>query len=151
MNNINLKIKYLDNYPKNCPPIKYQKEFDAGFDLIAAIDNKIIINRQSMCVISNGISVEIPEGFQIEIRSRSGLAAKHSVFTLNSPGTVDSGFRGAIQTILMNLGNEYFVVNPGDRISQGVVMPTFRANFIVVDELSTSDRGMGGFGSTGVK
>lgn len=100
-------------------------------------------------MISTGFAVECPEGYEVQVRSRSGLAAKHGVFVLNSPGTIDSDYRGEILVILENTGDKFFDIERGDRIAQLVVAPVTQAFVREVDELSSTDRGVGGCGSTG--
>ena len=102
-------------------------------------------------MIPTGLFFEIPEGYEIQIRPRSGLAAKNGVTVLNTPGTIDSDYRGEIKIILINLGDEDFVINSGDRIAQMIVAPVTQADFSIVENLSETERGTGGFGSTGVK
>lgn len=120
----------------------------AGYDLRAA--ESLILKPMSMGVIGTGIVVKIPIGFHGEVRSRSGLAAKQMVFVLNSPGTIDSDYRGEVKVILMNLGTQDFWVNVGDRIAQLVISPHASVDFVMVDELDETERGVGGLGSTGV-
>jgi dUTP pyrophosphatase len=101
-------------------------------------------------LVPTGFSLAIPRGFEGQIRPRSGLALRHGVTVLNAPGTVDSDYRGEVKVLLVNLGHEAFVVRPGDRIAQLVVAPVVRARFEVVEQLDDTDRGAGGYGSTGV-
>ena len=102
-------------------------------------------------IVPTGLFFEIPNGYEIQIRPRSGLAAKNGVTVLNTPGTIDSDYRGEIKIILINLGDEDFVINSGDRIAQMIVAPVTQADFSIVENLSETERGTGGFGSTGVK
>ena len=127
----------------------YAHDSDAGFDFIAAESIEIPAGGYKM--VKTGIYLEIPDGYHVEVRSRSGLAAKKGIFVLNSPGTIDSGYRGECNVILANMSIWDFVVNPGDRIAQGVLMQQYHADFEVVNDINESDRGEGGFGSTGVK
>lgn len=127
---------------------EYQHEGDSGFDLRAIED--VDIPAGGVKLVSTGIKVGIPKGYEIQVRSRSGLAAKKQVFVLNSPGTVDQNFCGTIGVILANFGVNPFHVQKGDRIAQGVLCPVEKAEFVVVNELTTTSRGSGGFGSTGV-
>jgi dUTP pyrophosphatase len=121
---------------------------DAGFDLTAAEDGFIAPGES--CIISTGLRVDIPEGFEIQIRSRSGNAAKHGVFVLNSPGTIDAGYTGVIKVILHNtFSSEYFEVRKGDRIAQAVVKRVLDVKWEKVESLSSSERGSNGLGSTG--
>ena len=121
----------------------------SGLDIKAFINKKIIIKPKTSMLIPTGISLDIPEGCEIQIRPRSGLAAKSNISVLNTPGTIDSDFRGEIKVILFNHGNTDFFVNNGDRIAQIVLMPILKIKFEEVDELNSTNRGEGGFGSTG--
>lgn len=127
---------------------EYQHEGDSGFDLRAVED--VDIPAGGVKLVSTGIKLGIPKGYEIQVRSRSGLAAKKQVFVLNSPGTVDSNYTGDVGVILANFGVNPFHVQKGDRIAQGVLCPVEKAEFVVVNELTTTSRGSGGFGSTGV-
>jgi dUTP pyrophosphatase len=128
---------------------EYAHEGDSGFDLRAIED--VDIPAGGVKLVSTGIKVAIPKGYEIQVRSRSGLAAKKQVFVLNSPGTVDAPYRGVIGVILANFGVNPFHVQKGDRIAQGVLCPVEIAEFVVVPELpDLTSRGSGGFGSTGV-
>ena len=122
----------------------------AGADLRANFGGEpIVIAARSRALIATGVRLAIPVGFEVQIRPRSGLALKHGVTLANAPGTIDSDYRGPLGVILINLGAEPFVVNHGDRIAQMVVAPVVQATFEVVEALSDTDRGAGGFGSTG--
>ena len=129
------------------PLPKYAKQGDAGMDICAAED--IHISPFNWTAVSTGLYVEIPEGYEIQIRSRSGLAYKHGIQVLNSPGTIDSGYRGEIKVILKNNDHRTYNVSKGDRIAQMVVAPITTATLTEVAELSDSERGEGGLGSTG--
>ena len=146
---IKVKFKRLDDSFSNIPLPAYKTEGSAGMDICAAINEKIIVKPNSLDLIPTNISVEIPEGFEIQVRPRSGLAAKHSIGLLNSPGTIDSDYRGEIKIILMNFGKEDFEINPGDRIAQLVLAKTYKADFVESKKLKLTDRGDGGFGHTG--
>ena len=128
---------------------KYKTEGSSGMDLKALIENPIIIKPQSYVLIPTGLSIAIPEDTEIQIRPRSGLAAKSSISVLNTPGTIDSDYRGEIKIILFNHGKEEFTVKNGDRIAQMILMPVLKVEFEEVEELPKSVRGSGGFGSTG--
>ncbi len=122
----------------------------SGADIRAFLpDGEVKIARFSRALIPTGLRFEIPEGFEIQVRSRSGLAAKNGVVVLNSPGTIDSDYRGEIKVILANFGEEDFVVKNGERIAQIVLARTEKADFVRADFLEESERGSGGFGSTG--
>lgn len=128
----------------------YATEEAAGMDVRSAVD--IVIQPCKRAMVQTGLAVEIPKGFEIQVRPRSGLALKHGITITNSPGTVDSDYRGELCVILHNLGDEDFVVQRGDRIAQLVMAPVARATIIEVDDFdSTTNRGAGGFGSTGRK
>jgi dUTP pyrophosphatase len=128
----------------------YQTEGAAGMDLRADIDEEIVLPPMGRSMIPTGISVALPAGVEAQVRPRSGLAARHGVTCLNSPGTIDSDYRGEILVILINLGNEPFSVRRGDRIAQLVFATALRASLRVVDDLDATRRGEGGFGHTGV-
>lgn len=128
----------------------YMSELAAGADLCAAVAESVTLLPGGRAAISAGFSMELPAGYEAQIRPRSGLALRNGVTCLNSPGTIDADYRGPVSVILANLGQEPFVVRRGDRIAQLVVAPVARAIFEVVDELAGSARGAGGFGSTGV-
>lgn len=131
---------------------KYQSAAAAGADIHAALEHGEELSIAPFCreIIPTGLTVEIPVGYHIEIRSRSGLAAKNGVMVLNSPGTIDSDYRGEIKIILFNGGGQPFPVKRGDRIAQMVLMPHFQASWTIARKLSETERGAGGFGSTGV-
>jgi len=128
---------------------KYKTEGSSGMDLMALIENPIKIKPQNSALISTGLSIAIPEDTEIQIRPRSGLAAKSSISVLNTPGTIDSDYRGEIKIILFNHGKEEFTVKNNDRIAQMILMPVLKAEFEEVEELPKTVRGSGGFGSTG--
>ncbi len=126
----------------------YSSHGAAGADVRAHITNEIILAPGQSILIPTGIKMAVPEGFEIQVRPRSGLALKHQVTVLNTPGTIDSDYRGEIGVILINHGRENFTILPGMRIAQFVLAPVFQANFIC-DELQETKRGAGGFGHTG--
>jgi len=125
----------------------YQSEDAAGFDLHAAESGEL--EPGAFDLFDTGWSVAIPDGFEMQVRPRSGLAAKHGVTVLNSPGTIDSDYRGPLKVILINHGPDTFHIRPGDRIAQGVVSPVSRVTFEETGTLPETERGVGGFGSTG--
>ena len=127
----------------------YKTKGSSGMDLIAFIDNPIRITPNTLALISTGISIAIPEDFEVQIRPRSGLAAKSSIGILNTPGTIDSDYRGELKIILFNHGKKDFIVKNNDRIAQMVLMPILKVDFEEVEELPDTVRGKGGFGSTG--
>ena len=139
-----LKIKKLNS--KAVIP-SYQTEEAAGFDL-HSIENTVI-NPGERKLIGTGLAFEIERGYEVQIRPRSGLAFKHGITVLNSPGTIDSDYRGEIKVLLINLGSEPFDIKCGERIAQAVVAPVIQAEIEEVKNLSNTERGSGGFGSTG--
>ena len=143
---IKVLIKKLSHNAKI--PI-YKTDGSSGMDLMALIENKITIAPYKSALIPTGLSVAIPDDTEIQIRPRSGLAAKSNITVLNTPGTVDSDYRGELKVILFNNGEKDFVVNNGDRIAQMVLMPILKVEFEEVNELPETIRGSGGFGSTG--
>tara|TARA_B100000575_G_C23040462_1_gene598843 strand:+ start:447 stop:887 length:441 start_codon:yes stop_codon:yes gene_type:complete len=136
---------------KNVPLPKYETSGSSGMDVTANIQNCIKIEPGKISVIPTGISLSIPKDFEIQIRPRSGLAAKKQISVLNTPGTVDSDYRGEIKVILINLSKDAFIVNKGDRIAQMVLCPITKAKLREVNNLEETIRGSGGFGSTGTK
>ena len=143
---VKIQIKRLE------PGVKmpnYKTEGSSGMDLMAFLKDPVTIKPKSSELISTGISVAIPEDTEIQIRPRSGLAAKSNISVLNTPGTIDSDYRGELKIILYNHGADDFIVNNGDRIAQMVLMPVLKASFEEVENLPNTIRGTGGFGSTG--
>ena len=136
---------------KNIELPKYETNGSSGMDLSANIEKKIKIEPGKTSIIPTGISVSIPKNFEIQIRSRSGLAAKNQISVLNSPGTIDADYRGELKVILINLSNKTFIVERSTRIAQMVLCPIVKAKFKEVDNLDDTIRGDGGFGSTGLK
>ena len=130
---------------------KYKTYGSSGVDLSAFLDKEVVIKPNSSELIPTGLQVAIPEELEIQIRPRSGLAAKESIGVLNSPGTIDSDYRGELKIILFNHGKEDFIINNGDRIAQMVLVPIVKMEFEEVDSLPNTVRGQGGFGSTGKK
>lgn len=129
---------------------EYKTSGAAGADLCALLDSPLVIKHGKSAIIPTGLFFEIPEGYEIQVRPRSGLAAKNGVTVLNTPGTIDSDYRGEIKVILINLGENDFTVSCGDRIAQMIIAPVTQARFSICENLSQTDRGTGGFGSTGV-
>ncbi|RIY00820.1 dUTP diphosphatase [Aureimonas flava] len=127
----------------------YQSAGAAGADIRAAVHEPLVLAPLARALVPTGLVMDIPEGWEVQVRPRSGLAARHGVTVLNSPGTVDSDYRGEVMAILVNFGSEPFTVARGERIAQIVVAPVSQALFQAVDEVSASERGAGGFGSTG--
>ncbi|WNH08578.1 dUTP diphosphatase [Thalassobellus suaedae] len=129
----------------------YETLASAGMDLRANISEAITLKPLERVIVKTGLFIELPVGIEAQVRPRSGLAAKKGITVLNAPGTVDADYRGEIGVILVNLSNEDFIIENGERIAQLVIAKHERAEWIDVDELSETDRGEGGFGSTGVK
>ena len=132
------------------PVPQFQTSGSAGVDLSAAIDAPRTLAPMERVLLPTGFAMAIPHGFEAQIRPRSGLAFHHGVTLLNTPGTIDSDYRGEVKVLLINLGAEPFVVRPGDRIAQLVVAPVTQATFELVTALDETERGAGGYGSTGV-
>lgn len=133
---------------EKCLP-HYATEEAAGADVKAYISESMRILPGQSALVPTGIRFALPKGYEIQVRPRSGLALKHSITVLNSPGTIDSDYRGELKVILINHGMEDFVITPGMRIAQIVIAPVLRASFILSSELAATGRGMGGFGHTG--
>ena len=136
---------------KNVTLPRYETEDSSGLDLAANIDDQIKILPGKSEIIPTGLAVAIPKNFEIQIRPRSGLAAKNQVSVLNTPGTIDADYRGEIKVILINLSDKVFVVEKGLRIAQMVVCPVIKVSLKEVTKLEITERGSGGFGSTGIK
>ena len=128
---------------------EYKTAGAAGADLCALLDAPLTIPSGRSAMVPTGLFFEIPEGYEVQVRPRSGLAAKNGVTVLNTPGTIDCDYRGEIKVILINLGAEDFTINSGDRIAQMIIAPVIQASFTKVNSLSETERGAGGFGSTG--
>ena len=144
-----MQIKIINQSQHELP--NYETIASAGMDLRANLNEPITLPPLGRAIIKTGLFIELPIGYEAQVRPRSGLAAKKGITVLNSPGTVDADYRGEIGVILVNLSQEDFVVENGERIAQLVIAKHERAEWILVDELSETSRGAGGFGSTGVK
>lgn len=142
-----MQISIINN--SNNPNPKYQTKSSAGMDLMAFVDDPIIIESGEWKLISTGIYIKLPTGFEAQVRPRSGLALKKGITVLNSPGTIDSDYRGEIGVILINHSKNNFIVNSGDRIAQLVIAKHESINLKNVESIDSSNRGTGGFGSTG--
>ena len=129
----------------------YAPPSSAGMDLKANIDEPITLGPLERAMVPTGLFIALPEGTEAQIRPRSGLAAKHGITVLNTPGTIDADYRGEIKVILVNLSNEAFTINPGERIAQMVVARYEKVEWDIVETLDDTERGAGGFGSTGTK
>ncbi len=146
---LKMQIKIINKSNHELP--NYETIASAGMDLRANISEPITLKSLERTIVKTGLFIELPLGFEAQVRPRSGLAAKKGITVLNSPGTVDADYRGEIGVILVNLSNETFVVQNGERIAQLVIAKHERAEWLEVTELSETSRGEGGFGSTGVK
>ncbi len=144
-----MEVKIINNSKHDLP--RYETTGAAGLDLKANISEKIELKSLERVLVKTGLFLEIPQGFEAQVRPRSGLAFKNGITVLNSPGTVDADYRGEIGVILVNLSNENFEINDGDRIAQLVFAEVKQAKWIETVELNQSERGEGGFGSTGKK
>tara|TARA_A100000164_G_scaffold2035_1_gene1724 strand:+ start:1573 stop:2007 length:435 start_codon:yes stop_codon:yes gene_type:complete len=142
-----MQISIINN--SNNPNPKYQTKSSAGMDLMAFLDDPVIIESGEWKLISTGIYIKLPNGFEAQVRPRSGLALKKGITVLNSPGTIDSDYRGEIGVILINHSKNNFIVNSGDRIAQLVIAKHESINLKNVESIDSSNRGTGGFGSTG--
>ncbi|HEY9179098.1 MAG TPA: dUTP diphosphatase [Candidatus Baltobacteraceae bacterium] len=145
----NVRIKRLPE-GEGLPFPSYMTLHAAGADLCAAVGSEVVIEAGARAMIPTGFAIALPDGYEAQVRPRSGLALKHGVTCLNSPGTIDGDYRGPVNVILANLGSQPFTVRRGDRIAQLVVAPVTRARFVDADELDETERAAGGFGSTGV-
>ena len=135
----------------NQPLPEYQTAQSAGMDLRANIDAPVLLKPLDRKVIPTGLHIALPEGYEAQIRPRSGLVIKNGITIINTPGTIDPDYRGDVGVILVNISNEDFVVQPGDRIAQMVINKFEQAEFEVVEELDETERGEGGYGHTGIK
>ncbi|MCB7481859.1 dUTP diphosphatase [Christiangramia sediminis] len=144
-----MEIKIINKSGHNLP--HYETDFSAGMDLRANIDQPVTLKPLERAIIKTGLFIELPLGFEAQVRPRSGLAAKKGITVLNAPGTIDADYRGEIGVILVNLSNEEFVVNNGERIAQMVIAKHEHISWKEVDILGETSRGVGGFGSTGNK
>jgi dUTP pyrophosphatase len=146
---IHLKILKLPHFKGSTP--RYQTELASGFDVCAQIQETVTLKPGERALIPTGLCFEIPAGFEIQARPRSGLAIKQGVSLVNTPGTIDADYRGEVKLIVINHGQEVIQIQDQDRVAQLVVSPVWQASFEEVTSLSASERGAGGFGSTGVK
>lgn len=142
-------IKKLD-HAKDLPLPNYESVAAAGMDVRAAVETPIVIKPGERALIPTGLQMALPEGYEAQIRPRSGLAIRNGITMLNTPGTIDADYRGEVKVIAINHGEEEFVVNHGDRIAQVVIAPVTQLPLLEVDKLDETGRGEGGFGSTGV-
>lgn len=144
-----MKVKVINRSAFDLP--QYETPQAAGLDVRANIEEPVVLRPLQRMLVPTGLYVELPEGYEMQVRPRSGLAARHGISLVNTPGTIDPDYRGEIKVILVNLSNEDFELKPGERIAQLVVARFTRIAWESVEELSETDRGTGGFGSTGTK
>lgn len=142
-----MKVKIVNNSVNQLPD--YATEYSAGMDLRASLQEPVEMLPLQRVMIPTGLFIELPHGYEAQVRPRSGLAAKFGITVLNTPGTIDSDYRGEIKVILVNLSGEKFVINPGERIAQMVIAPFTRVDWEQTDSLNETERGEGGFGHTG--
>lgn len=145
---VTLELKQLD-HAKGLPLPAYQSDLAAGLDLVAAVDTPLQLAPGERALVPTGLAMALPAGFEAQVRPRSGLAAKHGVTVVNTPGTIDADYRGEVKVILINLGDAPFEIVRGERIAQMVIAPVLQAVITEVETLSETQRGAGGFGSTG--
>lgn len=144
-----LKVKAINKGSQPLP--QYATPQSAGMDLRANIEEPIVLRSLERRLIPTGLYIALPVGFEAQIRPRSGLALKHGLTVLNSPGTIDADYRGELMVLLINLSQEEFVINPGERVAQMVIARHEQVEFELVEELDETERGAGGYGHTGVK
>jgi dUTP pyrophosphatase len=149
MESVRVALRRLP-HGEGLPVLGYMSEHAAGADLCAAVREQLTLLPGARALVPTGFSIALPPGYEAQIRPRSGLAIRCGVTCLNAPGTIDADYRGELQVVLANFGTEPFVIRRGDRIAQMIVAPVARASFELVDELPPTERGSGGFGSTGV-
>ncbi|MDX2305062.1 MAG: dUTP diphosphatase [Microscillaceae bacterium] len=144
-----MQVKIVNHSPNPLP--SYATTGSAGVDLSANLSEPIILKKFERILIPTGIYIQLPEGYEAQIRPRSGLALKYGISVLNAPGTIDSDYIGEIKVLLINFSSEDFVINPGDRIAQMIMAKYEQVDWVEVETLDLSQRGIGGFGSTGIK
>lgn len=142
-----MEIKIINNSSFDLPA--YATVGSSGLDIRANIDSSLVVNSLERCIVPTGLFLEIPQGFEGQVRPRSGLAAKHGITVLNSPGTIDADYRGELKVILVNLSPNDFQIDPGERIAQLVFAKVEIVDWVDVNSISTTNRGVGGFGHTG--
>lgn len=142
-----MKVKVINNSHHPLP--RYETPLSAGMDVRANLSDPIVLRPLERALVPTGLFVELPAGYEMQVRPRSGLAAKYGLTVLNAPGTVDADYRGEVKVILANLSNEEFTINDGERVAQLVVAQYAQVEWEVAEELSDTERGAGGFGSTG--
>ena len=144
-----IKVKVVNSSNHVLPT--YATPTDAGLDLRANLESPVVLPAHGRMLIGTGLKIAVPEGYECQVRPRSGLALKHGITVLNTPGTVDSDFTGDIGIILFNTSDKPFTVNPGDKIAQGILSRVYQMNFIEVESLEETERGSGGYGHSGIK
>lgn len=149
MTKIPLRVKKLENFKGDLP--RYETAGASGFDVRAQLSETIVLKPSERAMVPTGLSFEIPQGYEIQSRPRSGWAAKKGLTVLNTPGTIDADYRGEVKIILINLGSEPIEIQDQERVAQLVLAPVFQAEFLISENLSDTQRGAGGFGSTGTK
>lgn len=145
----NVEVKIVNKGNQQLPA--YATVLSAGADLRANIEKQVVLKPLERKLIGTGLYIALPEGYEAQVRPRSGLALKHGITVLNTPGTIDADYRGEVGVILVNLSNEEFTINPGERIAQMVIAEHAQAIFMPTDSLDETERGEGGFGHSGVK
>ncbi|MCP4111234.1 MAG: dUTP diphosphatase [Desulfobacteraceae bacterium] len=144
-------LRVRPNSDADIPLPRYMTSHASGMDVCAAVEKELVLETGDISLIPTGFAVAIPEGFEIQIRPRSGLAAKHGIGLINSPGTIDSDFRGEVMLPVINLGKAPFTIRRGERIAQMVIQKVYRAKLEIVEQLDETERNTGGFGHTGVE
>jgi dUTP pyrophosphatase len=147
LDKIALKIQML---PHACQVPTYATEGAAGMDLYASLENPFHIKPMQRFAVPTGLIFEVPQGYEAQIRARSGLSIKHGICLVNGVGTVDADYRGEVKVLIINLGDKTYTINPGDRVAQAVISPVAKADISIVAEVTQTDRSSGGFGSTGL-
>lgn len=142
-----MNIKIVNQSDNSLPA--YETDASAGMDLRASIEAPMVLKPLDRAIVPTGLFIELPVGFEAQVRPRSGLAARFGITVLNSPGTIDADYRGEIKIILINLSSESFTINHGDRIAQMIISRHEKASWVACDDLNSSERGAGGFGHTG--
>ncbi|MFI5252293.1 MAG: dUTP diphosphatase [Bacteroidota bacterium] len=151
MHEITIRISRINNDVNDVPLPKYATEGSSGMDIYAAVMKDVVMQPGETTLIPSGFKIEIPAGYEAQVRPRSGLALKHGIGILNAPGTIDSDYRGEVGIILTNYGKKEFTVKRGERIAQLVIMPVTKAAWVEVSDINETLRGAGGFGHTGTK
>jgi dUTP pyrophosphatase len=144
-----VRVRRVRAHPEPLPLPRYESELAAGLDVRADIDGELTVGPLARVVVPTGLALALPPGYEAQLRPRSGLALRHGITLLNSPGTVDADYRGEVQVVLINLSQEPFTLRRGERIAQLVVAPVSRAALVELEVLDITERGEGGFGSTG--